>query len=342
MTKSWVPSEIQVDESELRKTVERILETELGTSLGVTSFRREPCSFSTLFPADVLSVTLTSGHRLRLFLKHLGCEESEHPDKLGPEREIKVYTRLFRGNDLPVPKVYGCKWNNLSERHELFLEYLDDWTLQYHHLEHWFTAAKSLAHLHLYFADREEKLRSCDFLNRFDQDYFTLWADRALTVVSRRAAELRKRLKTIIGDYGRVASLLAQQPETLVHNDLSPKNVIACASVDPARICFIDWEMAGVGCCLLDLVHLKYGLDEECDKRMCRAYLEAVGETGLVPSDQNELERLFLACELHRSLYRLAHSDVWELPSARITQFVDESEDFVHRIQRTENQRHNL
>ena len=332
MTKSWVAPRIQVDEPALRKTVEEILRTELAASIRITSLKREPCLYATAFPADVLSLELSSGDQLKLFLKHLSDKDSEHPDKSGPDREIEIYTTLFRGSDLPVPKVCGCRWNNVSKRHELFLEYLDAWRLQHYEVKHWVTAVKRLAHFHLYFANRLETLRSCSSLNRFDYSYFVSWADRALAAVSSRQERLGRLLEAVVADYVKVARLLAQQPVTLVHNELTPQNVIFDPSSRPARVYFVDWEMAGLGCPLLDPVHLKQGLNPESDRRLVNAYCTELEGTHLIPSRQDDFRRLLAACELHKTMFRLAHCEPWELPVETIDQWVAESEQFLSRV----------
>jgi aminoglycoside phosphotransferase (APT) family kinase protein len=136
------------------------------------------------------------------------------------------------------------------------------------------------------------------------------------------SATLASDLQLAIGDYGPVATLLGQQPVTLVHNDVAPKNVIVDRSVEPSRICFVDWEMAGVGCGLLDLVDLKYGLDAASDGQMFAAYREAVAGSGLLPAAPNELRRLVAACELHKTLYRLAFGRSWGVPEERLAEWV--------------------
>jgi len=87
----------------------------------------------------------------------------------------------------------------------------------------------------------------------------------------------------------------------------------------------VDWEMAGTGCGLLDLVHLKYGLDPESDRKMCAAYCDALAGTGLLPADPRELRRLFAACEIHKTLYRLAFSETWRLPIERVSLWVTDA-----------------
>src|SRR5207237_7099752 len=140
-----------------------------------------------------------------------------------------------------------------------------DWDLRYQGLEHWFAAARGLARLHAHFAGRAGELAACDFLLRLDGDYLRGWAARARDVAGGYDGPLAAALARVVAGYGPVCEVLARQPPTLVHNDLAPKNVLADRAHRPARICVVDWEVAGVGCGLLDLVDLKYGLDPAGD-----------------------------------------------------------------------------
>ena len=123
----------------------------------------------------------------------------------------------------------------------------------------------------------------CEFLLRLDAEYLHAWADRAVETVRDLYPDAAAGLERVVRDYGRVSALLGRQPPTLVHNDLSPKNVLADRSEPPAAIYFVDWETAGVGCGLMDLAHLKYGLGPEDDQAMCAAYQSELESTGLHP-----------------------------------------------------------
>jgi Phosphotransferase enzyme family len=323
---------IGLDGDDLALTVAAMLTPALGRPVRVDALKREPSPFATLFPAEVLRVSLDDETEVRVFLKHLGPEQSGQPDKQRWDRELLVYEVLLRDPGLPVPRHYGARWNAATGRQELFLEYVDDWPLKYQCLEHWVTAARRLAHLHAHFAERADVLRSCGFLLRLDVPYLAAWAARACCAVGERSPELAAQLQEMLKSYGRSCELLARQPLTLVHNDLAPKNVLADRSVSPARICFVDWELAGAGCGLLDLVHLKYGLDAADEAEMIAAYRSALRSTDLLPRDGREFERLLVACELHKTLYRLAHSTGWNLPPATVARWVAEAADFLRRV----------
>ena len=316
----------------LRLYVQELLTEALGRNVVVTVLRSDPIKVPSLFPADVLSVSLADGTELSLFVKHLGAEQADHPDKQYRCREVRIYEVLLRDVGLPVARYYGSRWNVATQRRDVYLEYVPDWSLKYTDLEHWPTAARRLAQLQAYFAARPEQLLACDFLLRLDAGYFHAWAERALSAVVSRLPDLARGLEGIVASYSRVAELLERQPITLVHNDLAPKNVVADRSCTPARICLVDWEMAGVGCGLLDLVHLKYGLGPRPDSQMRAAYCAELAGSGLLPTRPRELKRLFAACEVHQTMCRLAYFATWHTPAERVAQWVREAEQWLAGI----------
>ncbi len=330
--KTWKFPTIEVDDDHLRATVEEILSCRLGKIVSVRTLKREANRFASLFPADILSVSLSDGNRISLYLKHLGREESEHPDKNRLDREVRIYEELLYGSELPVPRYYGASWNPRSEHHELYLEYVNGWNLKYQEIDYWFAAARSLGRLHAHFGAQPDKLAGAEFLLKLDEAHFRKWAERAFSAVESKSAELAGRLEPILANYDRVTGLIARQPPTLVHNDLAPKNVLADLTAAPARICFIDWELAGSSCGLLDLVHLKYGLDPASDRKMCDEYFEGVAGTGLYPSGGAEISALLSACALHKTMYRLAHHRYWGLPTEKMAAFVTEAEGHFQKV----------
>jgi aminoglycoside phosphotransferase (APT) family kinase protein len=224
---------------------------------------------------------------------------------------------------LPTATFYGCRVNNGLRRRELFLEYVDDWSLKYHGLDHWATATARLAALHAEFAFAHDRLASANFLLRLDGHYFRAWAGRARSAAAAISGALARRLERPLRHHDEIIELIDDQAVTLVHNDLAPKNVIADTSATPARICIVDWELAGVGCGLLDLVHLTHGLEEEHEQALCAIYFAELSGTGLMPTGR-ELRRLLLACKLQNTLYRLAHVQRWGVGNATAEEWVDD------------------
>lgn len=304
-----------------------------GPGAEVVSARRTPSPYATVFPSEVVSVELASGERVSIFVKHLGGEQRDHPDKGVRDREALVYGELLGDPGLPVPLFLGSDRNPATGRLELFLEYVDGWNLKYHGLRHWYEAARRLAQLHRAFARRGDELLRRDFLLRLDRDYLFAWAGRAVAAVAPLSMGLARRLQRTVDDLGVAANLLGAQPPTLVHNDLAPKNVIAANSASPGRVCIVDWEMAGVGCGMVDLAHLTHGLPPHEAERMVGLYEAELAGTGLVPAGE-EGKCLLAACRLHETLYRLAHADAWQLPHERVEEWIEDSEALNREVAR--------
>lgn len=294
---------------------------------GVRSVSREPSPFARRSRAEVVTVERTDGTVERRFVKRLAPET--HPDKRRRDREPLVFRRLLeparQESRLPVPHCHRAYRDAVSREHVLVLEHVDGWPLKYHGLEHWATAARELARLHASFAAWGTLLRRCDFLLRLDGGYFRAWAGRAPAAVAARAPTLERRVRRVLRDHDAVAELLGAQPPTLVHNDLAPKNVVVETASDPARICFVDWEMAGVGCGLLDLAHLMHGLGGGDREAIASAYWSELGRAR-PPVAVADPERVLAACDLQNAIFRLAHIAEWGLDQATVADRVDELE----------------
>ena len=326
------PATLDLNEEALRDRVARVLSVAMGRPITVTGFEREGTPFATLFPADVLRLQIDGRQALDVFLKHLGDEEQDHPDKLGPSREVSLYRDLFAGEELPVPRYLGSGMSPDTGRIELFLEYLDDWNLKYHDLASWYRAACELGRLHAWFAERPSAIEARPSLQRLGGEYAWSWARRAADEAARRGPELKERLARLLNRYGPVAEVLEGADTTLVHNDLSPKNVLADRSADPVRICFVDWECAGVGSGFLDLVNLSYGLPGDERSQMSSAYLQGIEQAGGHVPPAVVVSRLEAACSAHKALWRLAHCGRWALPEASVRDFCGEAEAAVDAL----------
>lgn len=326
------PDLVGRDPAQLTTTVQAMLSHLLRRPVVVDQLSRSPSPFASRVPAEVVTAQLRDDSTYKLFLKSVGDEDADHPDKQRRDRELLVYADLFAGRALPVPRWAGGGWNPSIGRHDLYLEHIDDWDLRYQSLDYWYLAAGRLGDLHRAFARSRKDLVARDYLPRFDAAYFNAWGRRALAVVQRQSARLGRRHERVLTAFRAGAELLAVQPPTLVHNDLSAKNVLVDRSQKPARVCFVDWELAGIGCGLLDLVHLKYGLPATEAAALCASYYEAVRGADVLPSKEEELMAVLAACEIHETNVRLWCSAQWSLPADRLEEWVSDTEAAVGRI----------
>jgi aminoglycoside phosphotransferase (APT) family kinase protein len=278
---------------------------------GIESVSLAPSDFATLAAAEVATVTLHGGEQRRIFVKHVSGQPS-HEDKR-PDRELRIYRDLFADARLPVPALLGYA-DDGDGAGRLFLEHVGGWPVKYHPLDEWRHAVERLADLHVHFATRAERLHAADYLLRLDGEHLLRWARRARRVVGAAYPASARDLERSLSRYPEAAAVLADAPQTLVHDDLAPKNVLVDPGVEPAAIWFVDWELGGVGCGLMDLAHLKFGFPPEEDDAMVATYRAAVAGTPL-QTGETELRRLLALCEAHKILYRLASSARWRLPA---------------------------
>src|SRR5215207_2467366 len=104
---------VDSDAKALHIQVAKLLAPTVGRHDRIVRVKREPSRFTTLCPAEVLSLLFEGGEELRVFLKHCGSEQRTNPDKLRTDREVRVYEDLLRGLDelLPVARCYGSRFN---------------------------------------------------------------------------------------------------------------------------------------------------------------------------------------------------------------------------------------
>ena len=311
---------------ELMGIIERAARRYGRTRPDARHIQSQPSPYATLFPAEILTVPFDDGPPLRLFVKYIGTEQEDHPDKQHRDRERCIYSTLFQDADLPVPAFYGAYRNQETGRMLLFLEYIDGWPLRLHALNRWADAAHWLALLHGHFARRPDLLRDAPCLLHFDASYFDSWAERARRATARVSSTLRHRLDRALQFQDAATNLLVQTPRTLVHHDLSPKNVVVAHENGAKPIRFVDWEQAGLGCGLLDLVHLTYGLDAEDARRIQHAYFEAAGTVSWIPAAEHGRAAVLAAAAWQGAVYRMARSDAWSVPPELIAEWITEIE----------------
>lgn len=182
-------------------------------------------------------------------------EEANHGD---PPRELPFVDvcRFFERGNLPVPKIH--LYDPLARL--VYLEDLGDVTLEQHiakvpesKLTCYKQAIDLLADLQTFGESHTHGTvayqRRFDLkLLRWELDHFKewlLWADRKVNLDTRDDANLER-------EFDRLATLLADAPQTLVHRDFQSRNLM----VQGDRLRLIDFQDALIGPLPYDLVGL--------------------------------------------------------------------------------------
>ncbi len=173
-----------------------------------------------------------------------------------------------------------------------------------------------LAELHASFADHPLLDEAREAGEELGMAFFEREVGRCIHIVESigsagsplddEGAALRERLLERLGrlhdERGERARALADGggPDTLLHGDLWPTNVLLLKRNGGLEARLIDWDHAGVGPLAYDLSTLLYRLPPQHRSGVLTAYRKAAGRRGLrLPPDQS-LERLFETAECAR------------------------------------------
>lgn len=271
-----------------------------------------PNDFSTKTASSFVALHLDDREPLELFVKRVhGDPASRRPHPT--DREAKVYQALSDHPGFAAPELVGIVG---ADDPHLVLVAEPGWDLRYRDLDDWTLAAEGLGAMHAAFASEARNLESYDFLGRHDAPANVAAARRAHSVLSEEHAGAARLIRGVVEGYERVAVELAEEPRTLVHGDLAPKNVVIAERDDTKRAVFVDWEWAGIGPGLGDVVDLVNGLDEDSTKRLLAAY--AGSAAGAVPAGDVASSRSFKLALLHKTMFRLERSIDWKVSDDQV------------------------
>jgi hypothetical protein len=222
-----------------------------------------------------------------------------------PGREINVYRLHLAGAGLGTPELIAAVADPESDRYWLVLEKVLGVELYQLGLTAWPQVLRWLARCHDCFSG----LAVEQHLLRYDRDFFARWPQRAGVRLDR---------------YEGVVARLAALPTTLVHGDLYPSNVL----VSGARVCALDWELAGVGPGILDVAAITAGLEEADAMILAEEYRQGLA----YPPERSRFDGDFACARLHLALQWLGWSTKWRPPPEHARDWRAELPRLVERV----------
>lgn len=129
---------------------------------------------------------------------------------------------------------------------------------------------------------------------------------------------LLRRLHKLLGEGPRRAGVMAEAggPETLLHGDLWPKNILAVPTSRGLRTRLIDWDATGVGPPTYDLSTFLYRFPAHHRPWILDRYQKAVAPLGWRPPAARDLSLLLETAEISR----IANCLIWPCIEAVQTQ----------------------
>jgi hypothetical protein len=244
----------------------------VGERGDLTVLTRTPINMGT-FPSEVVEYRRGERAKARVFCKY-GADSNNfsHGHRGGPAYEVEVYRRLLRHCDLSLPAFRGSYRDAASNVIWLVLGFLPD-TLRldvaHDPLDAMTKASNWSGRFH---AACEARLRRkpTPRLSRYDADYYTGWVQRA----DEFAGPLHEQFpwfKRLVGEFGRMTELLLTAPQTVIHGEYYPKNILLHVNdVFP-----VDWESAAVAPGEIDLASLTEGWTRKIGRQCEQSYQRA-------------------------------------------------------------------
>jgi hypothetical protein len=306
--------------------------------------RRQPSEYRSSFALEEITVSLADGRNLSVIFKDLGWhsltlagQQAKPVQFYDPAREIEIYRRVLAGCALGTARCYGAIVDPPRQRYWLFLEKAPGAELyQYGELDAWRHAARWLAALHYDGGVRRaaESAEVLPRLLRYDAAYFRAWVDRAVEFTTqRRGALAAAPLVELSRRYDDVVHFLASLPVGFIHGEFYASNVLVDNSQQPARVCPVDWELAGIGPGVIDLVALVCGKWVESQRaELIGAYRSGLPAEHPWWSDAAALSRAVDFARLHLAVQWLGWSSDWTPPPAHAHDWLREAVSISARL----------
>jgi len=317
----------RVNRKDLEKVLNRIVSRRFGKHIRVKAWRRRVSAYSSsciitwirlhldgnLPDLQLAFKDLTPGRQLPTALR-------VRPHFLyDPCREVALYENILNRLSLGTARYLGAEIAPEMPRYWLFLEWVKGPLLwQLGRITHWQQTARWLARFHREAScllDSTRLLRRVRLL-RYDEQSYATWIVRAESMLrgtllsnDRSSAQQFAR---IVRRYDRVVDHLCQLPQTLVHGEFYPGNIVMRWTGETHETCPIDWELAGWAPGVVDLAALSGGHWSQSDKReILAAYLDASSQLSPTETTPAELARSVAYAQLHLCVRHLGWAARW-------------------------------
>lgn len=277
-------------------------------------------------------VELDDGDRLVLAWKDLereghrsGARRVKPSTVRDADRELAAYDVLTARGEGGVPRRLGAVADPSRGVRWLLLEWIEGvplWQMEFG--EPWLRASEWLGHFHAHgMADPPGEPP----LLHHTPELHATWFDRAAS--GPRAVEVG----ALAAAHGQAMELVFQGPETFIHGDFNPANLLVRGSPGEPPITVLDWEMAGPGPALLDLASLLSGRWTDGQRNeLARAYHRARDAAGAPCAPFRDFRRRLDAAGVLVAVQWLGWAPNWTPPDEQRNDWLAEASRAAERM----------
>jgi len=263
-----------------------------GKAFEILHIERERVESGVSFAVEKLRVRARDGRRVCVVLKDLNplhqvdaARQMRRPALESARRELWMYQRVLSPERFGTARLYGSRWEPQHGAIWLLLEDVGEKPLsKVRDFDMWLAAARWAARFHA--AGHELTLDGATRLVPFGRERYRACEERLAALVELLPASRRALLREALDHYRKLQDRLVALTPCLIHGEFFGRNVMVRTHEPDRTIAPIDWETAGLGPGLLDLVSLTSGRwKPEARLSMTRAYFEALQEATQAPLD---------------------------------------------------------
>jgi len=326
----------------LKATLSPYVSQLVGREAVIVRLDRRRGAYLSSFELHELVLTLDDGSQHEVIFKDLSPSavlseaRSAKPAFLyDPRREIETYTRILPHRPM-APRLYGGVFDPSRDRYWLFIEKVSGAPLwQIGDFDAWREAARALASLHISVTELATHQIDGARLIRYDSAYFHGWLKRARAMCNSVAGhdpDESRLLDYVAKRHGEILERLLQLRQGFLHGDCFASNVLVDETQHPAKVWFVDWEMAAYGPQLIDLAALTTGWDDDKRAELLSAYISAMPAERRDASIAEDAEAAMDVCQLHLALQFLGWSKSWSPPTEQQHDWLGDLENLVMRL----------
>jgi phosphotransferase family enzyme len=307
-----------------------------GEWSGIVRVETRPLPYASSFAIEEVDVWFDDDSRIDLV-----CKATGDPDLLpaarrikpaflrNPFREIAVYESILQLCAVGAPRYYGGLVDRRRGQYLLFLERVNGRPLaEVGDFNVWLSVSSQLARLHAEIAPHAGRISSIAPwvpLIQYDAAFYRRWMRRARRFLLNADLKTRARLRWLASHYEAVVEEVAALPVALVHGEFYASNILIESQAGQACVRPLDWELAGLGCPLMDLAALTAGWADERRSELAFSYYAEVNPHASSWLEPDAFLRAIECCRVQLAVQCLGWARNWTPPRSHAQDWLGEA-----------------